>query len=74
MQHIKIHLAFFNRFMYNEHRGNKSGRLAQLVEHPLDVRKAMGSSPLASTKIISGRTRNGKIYFFPHGCLLSISI
>ncbi len=25
------------------------GRLAQLVEHPLDVRAVMGSSPLAST-------------------------
>ena len=28
------------------------GRLAQLVEHPLDVRAVMGSSPLASTKIM----------------------
>ena len=27
-----------------------NGRLAQLVEHPLDVRAVMGSSPLASTK------------------------
>ena len=26
-----------------------NGRLAQLVEHPLDVRAVMGSSPLAST-------------------------
>ena len=26
------------------------GHLAQLVEHPLDVRKVSGSSPLMSTK------------------------
>ncbi len=26
------------------------GRLAQLVEHPLDVRRVSGSSPLSSTK------------------------
>ena len=32
--------------MYN----NKAfGRLAQLVEHPLDVRKVAGSSPTSST-------------------------
>ena len=27
-----------------------SGRLAQLVEHPLDVREVTGSSPVSSTK------------------------
>ena len=33
--------------MYN----NKAfGRLAQLVEHPLDVRKVAGSSPTSSTR------------------------
>ena len=28
----------------------RNGRLAQLVEHPLDVRRVSGSSPLSSTK------------------------
>ena len=37
---------------YNVNRSAKEriyGRLAQLVEHPLDVRRVSGSSPLSST-------------------------
>lgn len=33
------------------------GRLAQLVERSLDVRKVIGSSPIPSTKLRVGATR-----------------
>ncbi len=39
--------------MYNIYCNLKYGRLAQLVEPPLDVRAVEGSSPPASTKKIS---------------------
>ena len=35
------------------------GRLAQLVEHALDVRRVSGSSPLSSTKRKSHPNRDG---------------
>lgn len=47
-------LDFWRRLFYTYLRSVKYlreyGHLAQLVEHPLDVRKVMGSSPLVSTK------------------------
>ncbi len=39
------------------------GRLAQLVELPLDVRAVMGSSPLASTKK-RAPSNEGALFFF----------
>ena len=36
----------------------KSGRLAQLVEHSLDVRRVTGSSPVPSTIVRAGASEN----------------
>ena len=36
---------------YNINTAQQYGHLAQLVEHPLDVRKVSGSRPLVSTRI-----------------------
>ena len=38
------------QFMYNNLAFKKRGRLAQLVEHLLDVQRVSGSSPLSSTR------------------------
>ena len=40
-------------FMYNNLAFKKHGRLAQLVEHLLDVQRVSGSSPLSSTNSIA---------------------
>ncbi len=39
--------------LYNETVYYKRGRLAQLVEHLLDVQRVKGSSPLSSTKLLN---------------------
>ena len=36
------------------------GRLAQLVEHPLDVRKVAGSSPTSSTRRVDQKRYHPK--------------
>lgn len=36
--------------IYTNHCSDEHGRLAQLVEHPLDVREVTGSSPVSSTR------------------------
>ena len=40
------------------------GRLAQLVEHPLDVREVTGSSPVSSTRLAEDMTHRG--YVLPY--------
>ena len=45
------------------------GRLAQLVEHALDVRRVSGSSPLSSTMEASRFLSRCFFYFFPGGKL-----
>ncbi len=42
-------LAFLISMRYNNQALLRDGRLAQLVELPLDVRKVTGSSPVPST-------------------------
>ena len=44
-------LAFLISMRYNNQALLRDGRLAQLVELPLDVRKVTGSSPVPSTII-----------------------
>ena len=51
--------------LYNDAR-SANGRLAQLVEHSLDVRRVSGSSPLTSTKK-AVRSTERAVLFWPVG-------
>ncbi len=51
--------------LYNDAR-SANGRLAQLVEHSLDVRRVSGSSPLTSTKK-AVRSTERAVLFWPGG-------
>ena len=47
--------------------GRKKGRLAQLVEHSLDVRRVSGSSPLTSTKIALRPLGRARFFMYSKG-------
>ena len=58
----KIMLDISARIVYNNP-CSLYGRLAQLVEHPLDVRAVEGSSPPASTTYAKSRLNSGFLFY-----------
>ena len=54
--------------LYNETVYYKRGRLAQLVEHLLDVQRVTGSSPVPSTTKRPGIARFRGVFLLPRGC------